>query len=635
MLYKMALSNIKSRFKNYWAYFLSSSFSVFVLYLFISIIYNKNVKDIIDKIKAAPILLKLGLVLVIIFSAFFIWYSNSFFIKARKKEFATYMLLGMSKNQVGLLNFVENMIITLMAFFSGIVLGVVFNKFFVMLLFRLMRTTGKIEFQFSARALSLSLIVFAVIFAIISIHGYLIICRSNLIDMFNASKKVEKGLKISVLTLIMSVVSFIFMSFGYYLTIKKLPENINLLPESAFLIIVGTVLFFTSLISLVINIMKKDEPYIFKGIRLIPISQIYQRYRGNVGSLSVITVTTTIALCALLFCFGAYSKSMKQARDTCPFSVEYVNGDKSSDKIFNNVLNEHREVSVKNKSFMKFIVVTANGPFYNSNKSDALILNESEFNKINIYEGANRKANLNNNECYYVALDTMSGSPKKYINKKMSFKFGSKDYNLNIDNADTKSFISIEHLIKPIIIVSDEVYNDMTKEAKAENFYNIRGYMLNNDMLSEKFTDSLQKVMPKQNVLETFYIHYNEYMKLFGVLSFIGLFIGILFVMATGAIIYFKMTMEAKEDKNNFIALKKIGLSEHEVGKAISIENLVLFGVPFLLATLNAYAASFTVNRFFDMKITKEFIIITLAYLLIYSMYYLVTVKDYIKTVNE
>lgn len=632
-LCKMAVSNIKSNFKNYWAYFLSSSFSVFVLYLFISITYNKNVQNTLGKMKSSMILLKIGLGLVVLFSVFFIWYSNSFFIKARKKEFATYMLLGISKSQVAFLNFAENLMITLMSFLSGIILGIVFNKFFIMLLFELMRAKGTAEFQFSLKAFNSSFMVFAIIFFIISINGYLTISRSSLIDMFNAAKKIERGLKISILTLVMSVVSFIFMSFGYYLAIKKLGDNIILAPKVVLLIVIGTILFFTSITAVIINIMKKDEPYIFKGIRLIPISQIYQRYRGNVGSLSIITVTTTIALCALLFCFGGFNKSIENARNLCPFSVEYVSGNKNSDEIFNNALKEHKEVSVKDKAVINFVVVTANGPFYN-NKSDISILNESKFNKVNAYEGINRKANLNDNECYYVAVDTMSGNPKGNINKKVSFKFGNKDYNLNITNSDTKNFIAIDHC-REIVIVSDNVYNNIKREAKSENFFNVTGYMLKNDFGAEKFTDKLQDDMPKEASLATFYEHYTSGMKIMGVLAFVGLFIGILFVMATGSIIYFKMSMEAKEDKKNFITLRKIGVSEHEIRKAVLIENLILFGVPFLLAALNTYAASFSISKLLELKIVKEYAIIMVAYLIIYSIYYFITVKDYMRVVKE
>ncbi|KHD34912.1 permease [Clostridium acetobutylicum] len=632
-LCKMALRNVKSNFRNFWAYFLSTSFSVFVIYIFIAIAYNKNVQDSLGTMKSVKIIFNMGTVLIIIFSTFFIWYSNSFLTKARKKEFATYMLLGMSKEQVAWLNFIENFIIMIVAFLTGIIFGVVFNKVFVMLLFALMRTAGRAVFQFSFKAFEISSIVFLVIFLIISLQSYLIICKSKLIDMFNAAKKIEKGLKISFITLVMSIIAVICIGYGYYIAIKKLGYKISLSPEAVLLISVGTILFFSAIIAVVIDLMKKNHRYIFKGSRLITVSQIHQRYRGNVGSLSVITITTTIALCALLFCFGGFSKAIENARNLSPLSVEYINGNSNVDNTFNNIVEKHKEVNIDHKVNMKFIVVSARLPFYNQD-SNTFVINQSEFNKIRSYENFDGKVNLKDNECFYYQIQVFNGNPKDVIDKKAKFKFGSMDYSLRVKDTDDKCFISLDHS-KNTIVVSDKVYNRMKKEANNESFFNITGYKLKNDFKADKFVDELQKEMPKENSLTTFYEHYTSGMKLMGIMGFIGLFIGILFIMATGSIIYFKMYMESREDRKNFITLRKVGVSNNEITKSIAKELLVLFGAPFVLATLNCYAASFSISKILDLKIIKTYIVIELAYLLIYSIYYFLTLKTYIRNIKE
>jgi putative ABC transport system permease protein len=119
-LFSITLGNIKSNFKNYWAYFLSSSLSVFVLYLFMSILYSKDIQTQLGGMAKFITLFNVGAVMITFFSAFFIWYSNSFFVKSRKKEYATYMLLGMSKSQVARLNFFENLLIMVMSLVTGI-----------------------------------------------------------------------------------------------------------------------------------------------------------------------------------------------------------------------------------------------------------------------------------------------------------------------------------------------------------------------------------------------------------------------------------------------------------------------------------------------------------------------------------
>ncbi|PJI08129.1 MULTISPECIES: FtsX-like permease family protein [Clostridium] len=632
-LCKMALSNIKSNFKNYWAYFLSSSFSVFVIYLFTAITYDKNVHNTLGTMRSAEMLFDMGSWLAILFSAFFIWYSNSFFTKARKKEFATYMLLGMSNKQVSRLNFIENLIITIMSFLVGIILGVIFNKFFIMLLFVLIKTQGKAQFQFSLKAFKLSAVVFAVIFVIISIQSYLIICKSKLIDMFNASKKIEKGLKISIITVVLGVISLTCMCYGYYISIKKLGDNILLAPKAIITIVIGTILFFTAVTAIIIDAIKRNQKYLFKGTRLISVSQIHQRYRGNVGSLSVITITTTIALCALLFCWGSFNKAVKEARILNPLSVEYINGNANTDKIFNDILNKHKEISIKNKANMEFVYVSAKVPF-TKEYDNILLLNQSMFNKVNSYENSNRKVNLKSNECYYVQIQDLMGDPKNAIGKNINFKFADKSYNVKVKNTDNKYFISIDHT-GPAIIVNDEVYNSIRKVANAESIYKITGYTLKDDFKAEKFTNDLSKKIPKENKVATFYEHYTGGMKVIGVMAFIGLFIGILFIMATGSIIYFKMSMEAIEDKRNFVILREIGVSKNETTSSIAKEILILFGVPFLVASLNCYVASFSISKFFYMKVTKEFIIIEIIYLLIYSIYYLITLRKYVRTISE
>lgn len=130
-LFNIALNNIKNNFKNYWTFFLSSTFSVFVLYLFISIVNNNSIKSEFEGKQMLTLLFIVASYITAIFSSYFVWYSNSFLIKSRNKEFALYMILGMSKMQTFVLSFIENFITTVGAFFLGITLGLIFNKFFL------------------------------------------------------------------------------------------------------------------------------------------------------------------------------------------------------------------------------------------------------------------------------------------------------------------------------------------------------------------------------------------------------------------------------------------------------------------------------------------------------------------------
>ncbi|MBU3072377.1 FtsX-like permease family protein [Clostridium estertheticum] len=631
-LISMAVNNIKKNFKNYWTFFLSSSFSVFVLYLFMSIVYNEDVKAKLGDMKSIMIVFIIAAYMIAAFSAFFIWYSNSFLIKSRKKEFATYMLLGMSKKQVVKLNIIENLITIAFAFCSGIILGLIFNKFFIMLLYVMIRVTGDVSFQISLEALKFCSIVFGAMFIIISIHGSKLIYRDNLIDLLNSSKKAEKGLKVSHLTMIISILSIVFLGYGYYIAIRNLAANILLTPIVVLLVIIGTILFFTSFTSLIIFFSKKNEKSLFKGTKLIYISQLYYRYKGNVGTLSVIAITTSVALCASIFCFGFFNKVEENSRNMRPFSIEYANGTNNTDKIFENTIKNHKEISVVYKDNMEFFKVKTKDFLLGNH--EFLVLNESKFNEINSHEKSDMKINLKNDmDCNFVQVANFV-SDKSVIGKEVKLSGGGSDYNLKITDTYKKSFMAIDDS-KPTLIVKDSVYSQIKSTISKENTYKVTGYMLNNDFLSENFIKDLKIVIPQETKLLTFYENFMDGIKMMGILAFIGLFIGLIFVTATGGIIYFKMCMEASEDKNKFIILKNIGASKAEITKAISKELMILFGIPFVVATINTFAASIPIGKMVAVNITKEFIIIILVYAVLYSIYYLITLKAYIKIVSN
>lgn len=631
-LFSMAVNNIRKNFKNYWAFFLSSTFSVFALYLFMSIVNNTDVKVQLGNMKSFMILFIVGSYMIAGFSAFFMWYSNTFIIKSRKKEFATYMLLGMSKKQTATLNFTENLITIAGAFCSGIALGLIFNKFFIMLLYAMIGATGDVSFQISLEALKVCSIVFGTMFIIISIHSSLLIYRDNLIDLFNSSKKAEKGLKVSFLTLIISILSIVFLGYGYYMAISKTAAKIFLAPIVVLLVVIGTILFFTSFTSLIIYISKKNEKSLFKGTKLIYISQLYYRYKGNVGTLSVIAVTTTVALCAMITCFGLFNQVEKNSRNMRPFSIEYTNGTNSIDTIFEDTIKNHKEISVVYKDNMEFLKVKTKDILLGNDTF--LVLNQSEFNKVNSHEKSDTRVNLKNDmDCDFVQVAN-AVPDKSVIGKEVKLVGGGSEYKLKITDTYIKFFIALDGA-KPTLVVKDSVYSQIKSTISKENTYKVTGYILNNDFLSEKFIVDLRSKIPPENKLLTFYEHFMDALKLMGMMGFIGVFIGLLFLTATGGIIYFKMSMEAAEDKNKFIILEKIGVSKVEIRKAVSKELMILFGVPFVVATLNTFVASITLGKFLRFNITKEFIIVILVYAVLYSIYYLITLKAYIKTVSS
>ena len=632
-LFNIALNNIKNNFKNYWTFFLSSTFSVFVLYLFISIVNNNSIKSEFEGKQMLTLLFIVASYITAIFSSYFVWYSNSFLIKSRNKEFALYMILGMSKMQTFVLSFIENFITTVGAFFLGITLGLIFNKFFLMLLYTMIGAHGDVKIQLSLKAFGVCFVVFGFMFILISIHSFILMHKGNIIELFNASRKTEKDLKVSFITSFIALLSIIFLGVGYYIAIKKITFNINLAYVVVLLVVIGTILFFIGVTSCIIYFSKKNEKNLFKGTKLIAISQISYRFKSNVSTLSVISVTTTIALCAMIACFGLFDKVEENTRYVRPFSVEYIKDNDRIDKIFQDTVKKHKEVSVKNNKNIELLEVKAKVSFY-SNSNTFFIINESQFNKIANSEKTNRRVTLKNStDCYFFQMKDFAAN-KSVIGEIIELMSKNKKYNLKISGTDMKYFIGMEHF-KETFVVQEIVYNEIKSTISKEKVFKIAGYTFENEYFLKDFIQDLKKQIPPKNNLLTYYESYSYGLKMTGMMAFIGIFIGLVFLTATGSIIYFKIIMEAQEDKNKFITLKKIGASEKEIKKAISEELFILFGLPFIVAVSNSYVASIVLGKMMALKIYKAFAIIILVYAVFYSGYYLITLKSYIKTISD
>ncbi|GAE02089.1 hypothetical protein CBO05C_1779 [Clostridium botulinum B str. Osaka05] len=632
-LFNIALNNIKNNFKNYWTFFFSSTFSVFVLYLFISIVNNNSIKSEFEGKQMLTLLFIVASYITAIFSSYFVWYSNSFLIKSRNKEFALYMILGMSKMQTFVLSFIENFITTVGAFFLGITLGLIFNKFFLMLLYTMIGAHGDVKIQLSLRAFGVCFVVFGFMFILISIHSFILMHKGNIIELFNASRKTEKDLKVSFITSFIALLSIIFLGVGYYIAIKKITFNINLAYVVVLLVVIGTILFFIGVTSCIIYFSKKNEKNLFKGTKLIAISQISYRFKSNVSTLSVISVTTTIALCAMIACFGLFDKVEENTRYVRPFSVEYIKDNDRIDKTFQDTVKKHKEVSVKHNKNIELLEVKVKVSFY-SNINTFFIINESQFNKVANSEKTNRRVTLKNStDCYFFQMKDFAAN-KSVIGETIELMSKNKKYNLKISGTDMKYFIGMEHF-KETFVVKDIVYNEIKSTISKEKVFKIAGYTFENEYFLKDFIQDLKKQIPPKNNLLTYYESYSYGLKMTGMMAFIGIFIGLVFLTATGSIIYFKMIMEAQEDKNKFITLKKIGASEKEIKKAISEELFILFGLPFIVAVINSYVASIVLGKMMTLKIYKSFAIIILVYAVFYSGYYLITLESYIKTISD
>jgi len=218
------------------------------------------------------VVFKAAAIVIAIFVAIFIWYSNSFFIRKRKKEIALYSLLGIRKRQIGTMLFYENIVMGIAALCAGILIGSLLSKLFIMLLVSLMGFSANIEFMIPSKAVLNTAVVFIILFLITSIHGYRLIYRFKLIELFKAENQGERVPKTSVF---LSLVSVLLIGGGYFIYTKALSSfGVFAILITLALTIIGTFMLFSSLTLLIIALSKKNKRRYYKGINMIGTSQL-------------------------------------------------------------------------------------------------------------------------------------------------------------------------------------------------------------------------------------------------------------------------------------------------------------------------------------------------------------------------
>ncbi|EUJ33502.1 putative metabolite uptake ABC transporter, permease protein [Listeria floridensis FSL S10-1187] len=250
-LFDIAKKNIKHNFIHYFLYFASMIFSIMIYYTFVVLSKDPAVIERIDRSDKLSVAFSAASVILLVFVAIFILYSNNFFTRKRKKEIGLYSLLGLRKAQIGRLLFYENFIMGIGALIIGIVLGTFLSKLFVAILLNMMDYEVVSTFAFSWEAVLSTGLVFLLITLFTSLLGFQIIYRNSLLDLFHSEAKREKSPRPS---LILSIIALGFIGLGYFIALQPLTAKHSLWKSLGFgytaviilaLTIIGTALFIT------------------------------------------------------------------------------------------------------------------------------------------------------------------------------------------------------------------------------------------------------------------------------------------------------------------------------------------------------------------------------------------------------
>lgn len=656
-LFKLGASNVKHNFGKYLSYFISTVFSVFMLFLFFSIYFNKQIQAFSGGKVKVDTAFKAASIIVIIFSALFIWYANSFFIKSRKKEMALYSILGMKKKEIGTLLFSENIFLGLFSIILGLPLGIIVSRFILQLLVNMMKANVNIKFSLEPKAIISTILIFAVVFIFNSIRSSKVVYKYSLIELLSAEKECEVSTEGSKG---MALISILMILIGYIIAYTKTLQGGSQMIYFGLLVLVlvvtGTYILFNNLIVILLNNLKKNKKLYYKGENLVSISQILYRIKANSNVLATIAIVSAVAITALGFTFSLYMSLEKQTALSVSYSLMYKAGNKELDSKIYDVINRHNEVKITHKSDISIIEAAGLTKKYKGPNGRDLkapfgvkIISESEYNEIlrysELYKSADslkmvKKLKLDkDNDCFFIEV---SATDKKGFLKGENVKIQSSEvsgeaFNLNIVDSDVNGVLGYNLGRTTTVVVTDKAFKRLTN-SNAYSSILIRGYSLNDSLKSEKLVSKLNKIIPREAYFDSYFSEHASEYKLMGSYVFIGMFLGILFVLSTGSILYYKQLTEAFADRERYSILRKIGTKKRETRHIISKQLALIFGMPLIISLLHSSVAlaAYIVKLMGASKLVIESTLaITAVYIVVYLFYYVISVSSYTKIVSS
>lgn len=644
-LFDIALKNIKRNFYNYFLYFVSMIFCIMIYFTFTSIHYNTQVQMMVDSSQVFSIVFKAAAIVIAIFVAIFIWYSNSFFIKKRKKEVALYSLLGIRKKQIGRMLFYENIVMGILALAAGILMGSLFSKLFIMLLVRLMGFSANIIFMISSKAVLNTTVVFILLFLITSIHGYRLIYRFKLVELFKAENQGERSPKTSVF---LSIVSVLLIGGGYWIYTRELSTfSFFAIIITLTLTVIGTFMLFSSLTLSIIKLSKKNQKRYYKGINMIGSSQLFYRIKASARTLATIAVLSAATLTAMEVSASFYYDLSVNLQKNYGFTYAYASNDSSLDKKVEAIIAKYPKNKLISSADINLAKVNGQWPDLSkvtSSKQTSqisfYIMSESNYKEIARVRGLKDKIELKDiNEAVVFGQILSYTSEYDYTGKTITINENSGELSLQV--VDFKAYdLPNSGMTRRVVVVKDEVYNKYLTE---DNYYRIKGYITDNKKDSEDLTKELTSILSKElpqkdedfSKISSYYSEYKAGIIYSGVVIFIGGFLGLLFLVATGSIIFFKQLSEANDDKSRYEILRKIGVTNKEIKASISKQIFMVFGLPLVIGIVHSLMASTLLSKIIKVNLTLPIIITVSAYTVIYMIYYFLTVSSYYNIINS
>ena len=655
---KFALNNLVKNKRFILPYILSTIFTIASFYILTSLSLGKNLDKLPQGISATKQVLGFGVIVIAIFSAIFLFYTYSFLIKRRVREFGLYSVLGMTKKQIARILILETIFIAVITLVFGLAFGLLFDKLMLLVLLKLFTAGVSFGFVITPIAVFLTILLFGGIFFLLLIYTVVKISRLKIVALLKEENNGEREPKARF---ILAILGLGLTGYGYYLaqTIQNPIKAITMFFIAVLAVIFGTYLIFMAVSITVLKLMKNNKTFYYKPKNFISVSGLLYRMKRNAVGLANICILSTMVLVTMGTTSALYAGSEDAYNTRFPRDI-IINGYRSTEgklaEIEKNVKKATQDAGVEAKDLVSYNMLNVVGRLNGTEISyetgnvgsldklrTVVVIELKDYNKV-----SKEQKTLNTGETllfidkkgkYEANEITVQGVNLKIKEKLTDFPGALGTAAANAfdtyyvvvkDNTDVKK---IESALKKKLNMSDEegeVYNyvgfnisDKTKEAKViENF----------KQLEKEGNINIEGKAENETNFKGFYASF----------LFIGVFISMIFVVSQVVIMYYKQISEGYEDKGKFGIMRKVGLTDRQIKQSIRSQVLMIFFAPLAIATLHTVVAYPFIEKILKLFLATDnnvFLIalaVTIAVFgVFYLIVYLITSRIYYRIIKE
>ncbi len=663
---RLAFGNLKKNGRLYLPYILAAVGIGAMYYIMVALTGDEG----IEKMPGAgdlKMIMGLGCGVILIFAVIFLFYTNSFLMKRRKKEFGLFHILGMEKKHIGRMMFWETCMVGLISIAGGLAGGILLYKLVVLVLLRITGLEVPFGFTVSKAGIANVAVCFAAVFGMTLVYNLFQVQKANAIELLHSASQGEREPRTRWILAILGILA-LGLGYGIAIVTENPVEALLLFFVAVILVVIGTYFLFTAASIAVLKIMRKNKKYFYRTKHFISVSGMIYRMKQNAVGLANICILSTMVLVMVSGTVALYAGVDDIINNRYPKDISFTGygnmseEEKASLKGMFQQAAEETGLAVEDSVEYTALSISAwkSGENMQIQKPGTItpegklvileLITLEEYNRL-----SGQQQELAEDEILVSVRQGAEGDAAYCINGR---NFRIKEYlkDLALEGLDSNVvydgyFLVVRdtQVMEELNEMQREVYGDVASTADYCVYADLSGTEEQIKECAGRMDELIEAYNQQRAEEEHLSVRLNVreeqrdgFMIFCGGFLFLGIFLGFVFLMATVLIIYYKQISEGYEDKERFEIMQKVGMSPREVKAAIHSQILKVFFLPLVMACVHLTMAFPMMNRLllmFNMKNPGLFAVCTVSvvgvFAVIYGIVFGITARAYYRIVGE